>query len=33
MDDEQHILRIITQRNTGKLYGQLCNTGKGYKGT
>jgi len=31
-DDEQHLLGITTQRNIGKLHGQLCYTSKNNEG-
>ena len=32
-DNKQHFLRAISQRSTGKLYRQFCNTGQNHEGT
>ena len=33
MNDKQYIPRTATQRHTGKLYGQFCDTGQNHEGT
>jgi len=32
-NDKQYLPRVTTQRSTGKLHGQFCNTGKNHRRT